>query len=44
MAKRRKKTDFSDQDERVRRARAYIARREEERLRRQQENNAQKRD
>lgn len=43
MGKRRKKTDFSEQDERVRRARAYIARREEERLRRKQESAEPKR-
>ena len=34
MAKKRKKTDFGDLDERVKRARAYIARREEERRQR----------
>jgi len=38
MAKKRKKTDFTEQDERVRQARAYIARKEEElRQRRERE-------
>lgn len=39
MAKKRKKTDFGDLDERVKRARAYIARKEEE-LRRRREREA----
>jgi hypothetical protein len=45
MAKKRKKTDFTEQRERVRQARAYIARKEEEiRLRREREAAEQKRD
>ena len=45
MAKKRKKTDFTEQDERVRQARAYIARKEEElRQRRAREAAAEKRD
>jgi len=50
MAKKRKKTDFTEQDERVRQARAYqarayIARKEEElRQRREREAASAKRD
>ena len=44
MAKKRKKTDFTEQHERVRQARAYIARQEEElRQRREHEAAEQKR-
>ena len=44
MAKKRKKTDFTEQDERVRQARAYVARKEEElRQRREREAVEQKR-
>ena len=44
MAKKRTKTDFSEQDERVRQVRAYIARKDEERKRREREAAEQKRD
>ena len=45
MAKKRTKTDFTEQRERVQRAREYIARKEEEiRLRREREAADQKRD
>jgi hypothetical protein len=45
MAKKRKKTDFGDLDERVKRTRAYIARKEEElRQRREREAAEPKRD
>ena len=45
MAKKRKKTDFTEQEERVKQARAYIARKEEElRQRREREIAEQKRD
>lgn len=45
MAKKRKKTDFTEQDEWVRQARAYIARKEEElRQRREREAASAKRD
>lgn len=45
MAKKRKKTDFTEQEERVKQARAYIARKEEElRQRREREIAEEKRD
>jgi len=45
MAKKRKKTAFTEQDERGRQARAYIARKEEElRQRREREAASAKRD
>jgi hypothetical protein len=43
MAKKRKKTDFSEQDARQRQFREYLARREEERQRREREAVEQKR-
>ena len=44
MAKKQKKTDFTEQDARVRQARAYIARKEKERrLRLERETAEQKR-
>lgn len=44
MAKKRKKTDFSEQEERVRQARAYIARKEEEMRQQREREAATKRD
>ena len=43
MAKKRTKTDFSEQDERQRQFRAYLARKEEERKQREREAAEQKR-
>ena len=42
MAKRRKKTDFTEQDERQRQLRAYLARKEEQKQQRSREAAEQK--
>ena len=41
MAKKHKKTDFGDLDERVKRARAFIARKDEELRRRRERESAE---
>lgn len=43
MAKKRKKTDFTEQDARQRQFRAYLARKEQERQQREREAAEQKR-